>query len=800
MLRSHRTAFGAVLGLGWACACTPGAGTAPEPARAASAAPTTAPAHLPYETLDQVRFRLLEEQDTDCDQKITIRDRGSRRFQFRLQGQAHDYRGTYALATLLDELSLAGPSGAPPRLDRVGEDPVARVSRRIRQEHWPALVRRLDEQGLPALLDDPTLPRSTRRLLYVPGDDERAYDYFRRVARRYDAAHAELARATAGLGGVGLSPAELGTMLRTAGGRETLADLSRRLGSAARALAYPGLVQHLTRAQARLAGLLEQASRSCVNTHSGRLRRVAERARDELAKFRRKTLGVEKLPERREWPEWSAALGSRHGPLSLALEEKNGSLVGVPFVVPSRRESGMYGWGSHFIVLGLIADERLDLARGLLDNIIYEIEHYGATLATNRSHSLTRAQPPFFASSLRALWEALPPTERDRRWLSRALGAAIREYHEVWSQAPRRSSLCRGEGEAQACLDRYAGAGQGQPPEVEPGHFDWLWRDLGRSLEQSYRAGELRSRDLVAELDRAFEHDRCMRESGHDTTYRWFWHAAGRSRPENRCADMLTVDLNSLLYRYEVDVASLLAQLEAPGARGVKRPLGPELGPAPRVWCARAKHRFELMKAHLWSARDGLFYDALLEPTGPVQTGYVSATTLYPLWATADACVDASAPPAFSRAEKSLLVTNALARLEAAGGLLASARASRERFSREPDRQWDYPHGWAPHQMLAWQGLDAHGFREDADRLTSAWLFMQVSNAVDHDGAIAETYDVVARTVARAHPIASQRANVGPDVDPASGGFGWMNASFEVGLSRLSADERRRLNQSLGAR
>ena len=89
-----------------------------------------------------------------------------------------------------------------------------------------------------------------------------------------------------------------------------------------------------------------------------------------------------------------------------------------------------------------------------------------------------------------------------------------------------------------------------------------------------------------------------------------------------------------------------------------------------------------------------------------MQTGYVSATTLYPLWATAVACeVDASArPPPLSPEDASALVTSALAKLEAPGGLLATARASRDRFSDRADRQWDYPNGWAPHQVLAWTG------------------------------------------------------------------------------------------------
>jgi alpha,alpha-trehalase len=99
--------------------------------------------------------------------------------------------------------------------------------------------------------------------------------------------------------------------------------------------------------------------------------------------------------------------------------------------------------------------------------------------------------------------------------------------------------------------------------------------------------------------------------------------------------------------------------------------------------------------------------------------------------------------------------------------------------------------------MIAWRGLDAQGFREDADRLTAAWLFMLASNVVDNNGTIPEKYDVVART----HAVFSEYGNVGTDFDYiATEGFGWMNASFEVGLARLSPEGRRRLNQSLAAR
>jgi alpha,alpha-trehalase len=37
----------------------------------------------------------------------------------------------------------------------------------------------------------------------------------------------------------------------------------------------------------------------------------------------------------------------------------------------------MYGWDSYFILLGLVRDGELKLAKDMTDNCIYEIEHYG---------------------------------------------------------------------------------------------------------------------------------------------------------------------------------------------------------------------------------------------------------------------------------------------------------------------------------------------------------------------------------------------------------------------------------------
>ena len=65
------------------------------------------------------------------------------------------------------------------------------------------------------------------------------------------------------------------------------------------------------------------------------------------------------------------------------------------YVVPGGRFNEMYGWDSYFIIRGLLRAGRVELARGMVDNFFFEIEHYGAMLNANRTYYLTRSQPPF---------------------------------------------------------------------------------------------------------------------------------------------------------------------------------------------------------------------------------------------------------------------------------------------------------------------------------------------------------------------------------------------------------------------
>ena len=452
-------------------------------------------------------------------------------------------------------------------------------------------------------------------------------------------------------------------------------------------------------------------------------------------------------------PEYVKSINNKPGLLALKIEDGKG----VPFVVPGGRFNEMYGWDSYFEGVGLLLDGRIDLAKAMVDNFVYQINHYGKILNANRSYYLTRTQPPFMSSFVRETYEAME--NKDQEWLRKALEAAIKEYEQVWMQEGKRLT--------ENGLNRYYAQGIGIPPETEKGHFDEVLQEFAseHNLEveefvEKYQSGEIEA----AEVDEYFRHDRSIRESGHDTSWRL----------ENRAANLNTVDLNSLLYKYEKDFEYLIGEYfdeEFTTASGRTY--------TDDYWEEKAETRKNLINKFLWDENAGSYFDYDFKKGE--KTGYISATNFYPLWA-----------EIASEEQAEEMVENLMEDLKAKGGILASAKSSVEaNATSEVQRQWDYPYGWAPHQMLLWEGLLNYGYEEEAHELIYRWLWMITKNAVDYNGTIPEKYDVIDAT----HKVYAEYGNVGTEFDYiTTSGFGWMNASYQLGLELLPEEYEEKLD------
>jgi len=467
---------------------------------------------------------------------------------------------------------------------------------------------------------------------------------------------------------------------------------------------------------------------------------------------------VIKLPEIIT-PDYVLSINDKPGILSLKLEEKKGKFSGVPFVVPGGRFNEMYGWDSYFESIGLLLGPKKQLAKTMTDNFQYEIEHYGKILNANRTYYLTRTQPPFYSSIIREVFEK-KVKGADIKWLKSHLATAIKEYETVWMVPEKRLT--------KTGLNRYLAEGIGLPPEVEEGHYNEVLRSYAQKVNMSipdYEKGYYQRKIDNPALDDYFIHDRSVRENGHDTSYRL----------ENRCAHLNCVDLNSFLYKYERDFSYLIKKYFNDAFENNDGRIFTS-----DHWEIKAEIRKNLMIKYLWNEDDSIFYD--YDFIEEKQIPFVSATSLLPLWAEiADK----------HHVEK--IIKNTLPKLICLGGIAGCTEASRGEISESrPARQWDYPNGWAPHQMMIWKGLINYGYAEKANELIYRWIWMITKNAVNYNGTIPEKYDVVSAT----HKVFAEYGNVGTNFEYITReGFGWMNASYIYGLSLLPDKFKNDINQ-----
>jgi len=425
------------------------------------------------------------------------------------------------------------------------------------------------------------------------------------------------------------------------------------------------------------------------------------------------------------------------------------------YVVPGGRFNEMYGWDSYFIVRGLVEDKRIELARGMVENFFFEIEHYGAVLNANRTYYLTRSQPPFLTSMILSVYDAQKAAgQEDRAWLERAYGYASRDYG-LWTREPHLAGTTG--------LSRYYDFGNGPAPESvkdETGHYRQVaafflgqqqeeWRNYVVPQKEQPHVGPLFALQVCdstrtmaqAACDSAgaaslsadyYKGDRAMRESGYDVSFRFGPHGA-------RTHYFAPVCLNSLLYKTEKDLERMSEMLGHTTEA--------------EDWRKRAEERKENIQRYLWDSEQGLYFDYDFE-NGKRST-YEYVTAFFPLWA------------GIPTPEQAHALMQHLPTFEKPGGLVMSPH--------ETGGQWDFPYAWAPDQLVADEGIRRYGFSEDANRVSYEFLSTVAEN-FRRDGTIREKYNAVTRS-SETQVTAGYHMNIV--------GFGWTNAAFLVLLHEL---------------
>jgi alpha,alpha-trehalase len=413
------------------------------------------------------------------------------------------------------------------------------------------------------------------------------------------------------------------------------------------------------------------------------------------------------------------------------------------YVVPGGRFNEMYGWDSYFILLGLVEDGKVELARGMVENFFYEIENYGGILNANRTYYFTRSQPPYLSSMIREIYEAKP----DREWLGKAYEYAKKD-HALWESDFHKAG--------NTGLARYYDIGEGPVPEMAddssyyPDVIRYIEAHRGSGGEKylvdggehpaGKEAAELKKSSCDVDTSKVcmkawadgkrltadfYKGDRAMRESGFDPSFRFGVFDGSTHHYAPVC-------LNALLYKYERDMEHFAEILGKPAEA--------------KHWAAVAEARHKAVDKYLWDASVGMYmdYDFMTQS----KSSYVYVTTFDPLWAK------------MATKQQAAAVMGNLGKLEQAHGLAMSLTNS--------GVQWDLPFGWAPTNWPSVVGMMNYGYDADARRISEKFTTMIDKNLAEI-GTIREKYDVVTGAANSQITIGYKSNEIG---------FGWTNGVY----------------------
>lgn len=362
-----------------------------------------------------------------------------------------------------------------------------------------------------------------------------------------------------------------------------------------------------------------------------------------------------------------------------------GTLVGLPhpYIVPSFGSEGFkfkeqYYWDSYFTALGLDDAKHQHLIEGMLDNLIYMFERFGLIPNASRMYFTSRSQPPLLTSFIFHVYDTY---NKDQEWLRGKIEIAKQEYEQVWMN------------------------------DSHP-----TWHNVHKGLSRYYDINVL--------------HDLAEAESGWDMTPRF----------ERKALDFLPVDLNALLYKYEMDFAradEILGDVKSA-----------------KKWQKAAEGRKSAMNELMWGRMRGFYFDYNYQRK--VLGDIWSLAGYFPMWA---GMVD--------KAQAKRLVDN-LVRFEKKGGLSTTARPliDTSLLFGSLKAQWAHPNGWAPLHYFVIEGLRGYGYHEEADRISRAWLKTNLDWFNKH-GEFQEKYNVV-----------NPKKKPVEGLYPSQTGFGWTNAVF----------------------
>jgi alpha,alpha-trehalase len=350
-------------------------------------------------------------------------------------------------------------------------------------------------------------------------------------------------------------------------------------------------------------------------------------------------------------------------------------------VVPGGRFRESYYWDSFWIVEGLLVSGMRLTARGVVNNLLEYVAEYGFVPNGGRIYYLSRSQPPLLSDMVKAVAEAGHPDDDDTSGSAgttvdieylRATVPILEKEYAFWMQLGPSTHAVEVETTAHSLgtepkrfvLNRYvANADEPRPESYREDFHDATLAFKDDANHSSESVDALKAHlynDIIAAA-----------ESGWDFSSRWL--KDGKSMATSDTSNVVPVDLNVMMHRFERNLAHFHALLGNADAAA--------------LFTSAAATRAEAIQAVFWSPKAQSWRDYLLDSQS--HSPVVAVSNYAPLWSS-ELIKDAETA-------ENVIESLRSSGLVQVGGIQTTTEVT--------GQQWDGPNAWPPMQDMVIEGL-----------------------------------------------------------------------------------------------
>jgi alpha,alpha-trehalase len=376
----------------------------------------------------------------------------------------------------------------------------------------------------------------------------------------------------------------------------------------------------------------------------------------------------------------------------------------------------MFYWDTYFTNKGLLIHDYDFIAEGNTENLLSVVDKFGYMgncAVTN--WGMNRSQPPYLSEMVMDIYKY----KQDTAFLRRAYAILKKEYL-FWTDTS--ANAIEQHNTPIKGLQRF----YAHPKKEE---MVTMYEELADRFNLKLDISD----DEKAKISFNYAVEAA---TGMDFTPRF----------EHRCPDFIAVELNSLLYTYEINFDFMVNKLSLKGEPN---------------WMQKAIQRKELVNKYCWNESRGLYLD--YDYVNKRHCKVAAITTFQPLWA------------GLATPERAAKVVKNMPIFESEWGMITT-----EKCGEIKNYQWGETSVWAPMQVMVAIGLDKYGYKTEAQRVATKYLDMVTRNFLTPTPESYTQKDgkIVKRSKGKTHEKYKSDGSINDDEYKAADMMGWTAGSF----------------------